>query len=111
MRSPISVPGRRRDPYWDMEGRGVRRDRRMRKVLKLLVLLTFVGLALVVLPPMVARALAAYPDLDAWIGGFVATVSEPYRLVGAILLGASVATAVVWVRRVRRARAIRAIRR
>jgi hypothetical protein len=89
-----------------MEGRGVRRDRRMRKVLKLLLLLTFIGLALVVLPPMIGRALAAYPDIDAWIAGFVATVSQPYALVGAILLGASVATAVVWVRRVRRARAI-----
>jgi hypothetical protein len=78
----------------------------MRKVLKLLVLLTFVGLALVVLPPMVARALAAYPDVDAWIAGFVETVSQPYALVGAILLGASVATAFVYFRRVRRARAI-----
>jgi hypothetical protein len=78
----------------------------MRKLLKLLMLLTFIGLALVVLPPMVSRALVAYPDVDAWIAGFVKTVSQPYALVGAILLGASVATAVVWFRRVRRARAI-----
>jgi archaellum biogenesis protein FlaJ (TadC family) len=106
MKSPLSVPGRR-DPYWDMEGRGVRRDRQMRKVLKILLLLAFIVLAVVVLRPMAARALAAYPDVDAWISAVVLTVSDPFKIVGAILLGAAVATAVMYFRRVRRARAIR----
>jgi hypothetical protein len=97
----------RRDPYWDMEGRGVRRARRMRKVLKILLLLAFVVLAVVVLRPMAVRALAAYPDVDAWISAFVVTVSDPFKIVGAILLGAAAATAVMYVRRVRRAAAIR----
>ena len=97
----------RRDPYWDMEGRGVRRDRRMRKVLKILLLLAFVVLAVVVLRPMAVRALAAYPDVDTWISAFVVTVSDPFKIVGAILLGAAVATAVMYFRRVCRAAAIR----
>lgn len=105
MKSPLAVG--RRDPYWDMEGRGVRRDRRMRKVLKILLLLAFVVLAVVVLRPMAVRALAAYPDIDAWIAAVVVTVSDPFKVVGAILLGAAGATAVMYVRRVRRARAIR----
>jgi hypothetical protein len=96
----------RRDPYWDMEGRGVRRARRMRKILKILLLLAFVVLAVVVLRPMAARALAAYPDVDAWITAIVVTVSDPFKIVGAILLGAATATAVMYFRRVRRARAI-----
>jgi hypothetical protein len=107
MRSPISVPGRRHDPFWDMEGRGVRRHRRVRKVMTILILVALGALVVVVFPPMIARALAAYPDIDAWISGFVVTVSEPMKLVGAILLGASVATALAYFRRVRRARAIR----
>jgi archaellum biogenesis protein FlaJ (TadC family) len=106
MRSPISVPGRR-DPFWDMEGRGVRRDRRMRKVLKILVLLGILVLAVVVLRPMAVRALAAYPDVDAWLAALVLIVSDPFKIVGAILLGAAVATAFMYFRRVRRARAIR----
>jgi archaellum biogenesis protein FlaJ (TadC family) len=97
---------RGRDPYWDMEGRGVRRARRMRKILKILLLLAFIVLAVVVLRPMAARALAAYPDVDAWITAFVVTVSDPFKIAGAVLLGAAAATAVMWVRRVRRARAI-----
>lgn len=105
MKSPLAVG--RRDPYWDMEGRGVRRARRMRKVLKVLLLLAFVVLAVVVLRPMAARALVAYPDIDAWIAAVVVTVSDPFKIAGAILLGAAVATAVMYVRRVSRARAIR----
>jgi hypothetical protein len=97
----------RRDPYWDMEGRGVRRDRQMRKILKILLLLAFIVLAVVVLRPMAARALVAYPDVDAWISAVVLTVSDPFKIVGAILLGAAAATAVMYFRRVRRARAIR----
>jgi len=96
----------RRDPYWDMEGRGVRRARRMRRILKILLLLAFVVLAVVVLRPMASRALAAYPDVDAWIAAVVVTVSDPFKIVGAILLGAAAATAVMYFRRVRRARAI-----
>jgi archaellum biogenesis protein FlaJ (TadC family) len=107
MKAPSSVPGRRRDPFWDMEGRGVRRDRRMRKVLKILVLLAIVVLMVVVVRPMAIRALAAYPDIDAWVGAVVVTVSDPFKIAGAILLGASVATAVMYVRRVRRVRAVR----
>jgi archaellum biogenesis protein FlaJ (TadC family) len=107
MRSPISLPGSRRDPFWDMEGRGVRRGRRMRRVLKILVLLAIVVLLVVVVRPMVARALLAYPDIDAWVSALVAIVSDPFKIVGAILLGAAGATAVMYVRRVRRVRAIR----
>lgn len=97
---------RGRDPYWDMEGRGVRRARRMRKTLKILLLLAFIVLAVVVLRPMAVRALTAYPDVDAWISAVVVTVSDPFKIVGAILLGAAAATAVMYFRRVRRARAI-----
>ncbi len=97
----------RRDPYWDMEGRGVRRDRQMRKALKILLLLAFIVLAVVVLRPMAANALLAYPDVDAWISAVVVTVSNPFAIAGAILLGAAAATAVMYFRRVRRARAIR----
>jgi hypothetical protein len=107
MKAPLSVPGRRRDPFWDMEGRGVRRNRRMRKVLKILVLLAIVVLAVVVVRPIAARALLAYPDVDAWMAALVLTLSDPFKIAGAILLGASVATAVMYVRRVRRVRAIR----
>jgi hypothetical protein len=56
---------------------------------------------------MAARALEAYPDVDAWISAVVVIVSDPFKIVGAILLGAAVATAVMYFRRVRRARAIR----
>lgn len=97
----------RRDPFWDMEGRGVRRARRMRKILKILVLVAIVVLAVVVVRPVAARALAAYPDVDAWLSAFVVTVSDPFKIVGAVLLGAAAATAVMYVRRVRRVRAIR----
>jgi hypothetical protein len=90
-----------------MEGRGVRRDRQMRKMLKIVLLLAFIVLAVVVLRPMAARALEAYPDVDAWISAVVVIVSDPFKIVGAILLGAAVATAVMYFRRVRRARAIR----
>jgi len=98
---------RGRDPYWDMEGRGVRRDRRTRKILKILLLLAFLVLAVVVLRPMAVKALTAYPDVDAWISAFVVTVSDPFKIAGAILLGAAAATAVMYFRRVRRVRAIR----
>jgi archaellum biogenesis protein FlaJ (TadC family) len=97
----------RRDPFWDMEGRGVRRTRRMRKVLKILVLLAILVLLVVVVRPMAVRALTAYPDVDAWISAFIVTVSDPFKIAGAILLGASAATAVMYVRKVRRVRAIR----
>jgi hypothetical protein len=97
----------RRDPFWDMEGRGVRRARRMRKILKILVLVAVVILAVVVVRPVVARALTAYPDVDAWLSAFVVTVSDPFKIAGAILLGAAAATAMMYIRRVRRVRAIR----
>ena len=97
----------RRDPFWDMEGRGVRRARRMRKILKILVLIAIVIIAVVVVRPVAARALEAYPDVDAWLSAFVATVSDPFKIVGAVLLGAAAATAVMYFRRVRRVRAIR----
>jgi hypothetical protein len=43
---------RRRDPWWDLEGRSVRRDRRLRRFLQVLVLLAaLVLLALVFNPP------------------------------------------------------------
>jgi len=90
-----------------MEGRGVRRDRRTRKILKILLLLAFLVLAVVVLRPMAVKALTAYPDVDAWISAFVVTVSDPFKIAGAILLGAAAATAVMYFRRVRRVRAIR----
>ena len=79
----------------------------MRKVLMILLFLAAVVVAVVVVRPMAARALAAYPDFDAWVTAAVAVVSEPVRLVGAILLGAATATALAYYRRVRRARAIR----
>jgi hypothetical protein len=78
----------------------------MRKTLKILLLLAFIVLAVVVLRPMAVRALTAYPDVDAWISAVVVTVSDPFKIVGAILLGAAAATAVMYFRRVRRARAI-----
>lgn len=97
----------RRDPYWDMEGRGVRRNRRMRNTFKVLVLLAAGILAVVVLRPMAIRAMATYPDLDAWLSAGVALVSDPFKVVGAILLGAAVATALAYWRRIRSRRAVR----
>jgi archaellum biogenesis protein FlaJ (TadC family) len=47
--------GRRRDPWWDMEGRSVRRDRRLRRLLQVLVLLSALVLLAVVFNPPAAR--------------------------------------------------------
>ncbi len=50
--------GRRRDPWWDLEGRSVRRDRRLRRLLQVLVLLSALVLLAVVFNPPAARAAA-----------------------------------------------------
>jgi hypothetical protein len=56
---------RGRDPYWDLDGRTVRRDRRLRKLLVVLVAWAVVGLLLVVFRPMNVRA-AGSVNLDQW---------------------------------------------
>jgi hypothetical protein len=45
----------RRDPWWDLEGRSVRRDRRLRHVLEIVVLVALLVLLLIVLNPPLAR--------------------------------------------------------
>jgi hypothetical protein len=55
---------RRRDPYWDLDGRTVRRDRRLRKVLQVLVAWAIVALLVAVFRPMNVRAAGADVNLD-----------------------------------------------
>jgi hypothetical protein len=57
---------RRRDPYWDLDGRTVRRDRRLRKVLQVLVAWAIVALLVVVFRPMNVRAAGTGVNLDQW---------------------------------------------
>jgi hypothetical protein len=57
---------RRHDPYWDMEGRTVRRDRRLRKVLSVLVALGVLVLLAAVFRPINARAAGTGVNLDQW---------------------------------------------
>jgi len=57
---------RGRDPYWDLDGRTVRRDRRLRKLLMVLVAWSIVGLLLVVFRPVNVQAAATGVNLDQW---------------------------------------------
>jgi hypothetical protein len=57
---------RGRDPYWDLDGSSVRRDRRLRKFLAILVALATVALVAVVFRPMNARAASGAVNLDQW---------------------------------------------
>jgi hypothetical protein len=57
---------RGRDPYWDLEGSSVRRDRRLRKLLAILVFLATMALVVVVFRPMNARAASGTVNLDQW---------------------------------------------
>jgi hypothetical protein len=50
---------RGRDPYWDLDGRTVRRDRRLRRILQVLVAWAIVALLIVVFRPMNVRAAGA----------------------------------------------------
>jgi hypothetical protein len=62
----MRLPVRRRDPYWDLDGRTVRRDRRLRKVLQVLVAWAIVALLVVVFRPMNVRAAGTGVNLDQW---------------------------------------------
>jgi hypothetical protein len=62
----MRLPLRRRDPWWDLEGRSVRRDRHLRKVLELLVALSIVALLVLVFRPMNVRAAGGGVNLDQW---------------------------------------------
>jgi hypothetical protein len=57
---------RRRDPYWDLDGRTVRRDRRLRKMLQVLVAWAIVALLVVVFRPMNVHAAGTGVNLDQW---------------------------------------------
>jgi hypothetical protein len=57
----------RRDPWWDLDGRSVRRRRAMRRVMALVVLAAAsVALAVVLLRPSAARAAGTGVNLDQW---------------------------------------------
>jgi hypothetical protein len=57
---------RGRDPYWDLDGSSVRRDRRLRKLLTILVVIATLALVVVVFRPMNARAASGAVNLDQW---------------------------------------------
>jgi hypothetical protein len=55
--SRFRLPIGRRDPWWDLEGRSVRRDRRLRHLLEVVVLVALLVLLFIVLnPPLVRTA-------------------------------------------------------
>src|SRR2546423_14353134 len=55
---------RGRDPYWGLDGRTVRRDRRLRKLLQVLVAWAIVALLVVIFRPMNVRAAGTGVNLD-----------------------------------------------
>jgi hypothetical protein len=89
-----------------MDGKAVRRNRRLRRLLNLLVLAAIAILVVTVGVPMAQRALVVYPDLESWLDAGFALVGDPFKIVGAILLGAAVAVGFGWYRRVRSRRTV-----
>ena len=60
-----SIPfRRRRDPWWDLEGKSVRRNRRLRRLLEILVAVGICAMLLIVFKPMNARATGAGASVD-----------------------------------------------
>jgi hypothetical protein len=68
---------RRRDPYWDLDGRTVRRDRRLRKVLSVLVAFAVLALLVMVFRPMNARAAGTGVNLDQWATRHAVSQNSP----------------------------------
>ena len=71
MRIGVSVPGRRRDPWWDMEGRSARRNRRIhsgRRLLEIAVILVSMAVLAYAFAFRVAtvRAAGGSVNLDQW---------------------------------------------
>src|SRR4051812_3188113 len=62
----MRLPFQRHDPWWDLEGRTVRRDRRLRKLLKIVVAWGIVALLIVVFKPLNALAAGGGVNLDQW---------------------------------------------
>jgi hypothetical protein len=69
----MRLPFQRHDPWWDLEGRTVRRDRRLRKLLKIVVAWGIVALLIVVFKPLNALAASTAVDVDQR-----ATIVVPY---------------------------------
>ena len=67
MASPLrTLFGARRDPWWDLEGKGVRRRRFRRQFLEIGVAVLGVALALMLLGAVEARAASTTVNLDQW---------------------------------------------
>jgi hypothetical protein len=91
----ILFRGRRRDPYWDVDGRAARNGRRRRR---------FVGSIVVVLSAIIlALILARLPSVDAT--AFVSGPSRPVLLTS--LAGDVVACWLIFARESHRRRALR----
>jgi hypothetical protein len=54
------------DPYWGMEGRNIRRERRLRRLLELVVAFAIVALLLVVFKPIKVLGAGTSVNLDQW---------------------------------------------
>ena len=57
--SRFRLPTRRRDPWWDLEGRSVKRDRRLRRLLEVVVLIALLVLLAIFFNPPAARGAMA----------------------------------------------------